>query len=111
MKTKLASFDSKKDVNNTTSENISELNKKVNETVVKINQNKDIINDIKRKFIQYVINLNEEKSKKDKFDLKKIKFEAIYNEMKATSEVINKLENVETTKKTQTRRKQNTKEF
>lgn len=51
MKTKLASFDSKKDVNNTTSENISELNKKVNETVVKINQNKDIINDIKRKFI------------------------------------------------------------
>ncbi|SBT73190.1 hypothetical protein POWCR01_000090100 [Plasmodium ovale] len=87
MKTKLASFGSKKDMNNTTTENISELNKKVNETVAIINQNKDILKDIKRKFSRYVINSNEEKSKKDKFDLKKNKFEAIYNEMKATSEI------------------------
>ncbi|SBT55438.1 reticulocyte binding protein 2b [Plasmodium ovale wallikeri] len=111
MKTKLASFGSKKDMNNTTTENISELNKKVNETVAIINQNKDILKDIKRKFSRYVINSNEEKSKKDKFDLKKNKFEAIYNEMKATSEVLNNLENAETTQKTYTRRKQNTKEF
>ncbi|SBT83232.1 reticulocyte binding protein 2b, putative, partial [Plasmodium ovale] len=97
MKTKLDSFDLKKVIKNITNEKISKLNQHMHETVTQINENINKLNNIKRKSSEYISKADEEKGK-GTFDEKNNKLEAIYKQIKNTSEELNIIESVETTR-------------
>ncbi|SBT01042.1 reticulocyte binding protein 2b, pseudogene, partial [Plasmodium ovale curtisi] len=97
MKTKLDSFDLKKVIKNTNNKKISKLHHHMHETVTKINENINKLNNIKRKSSEYMSKEDEEKGK-GTFDEKNNKLEAIYKQIKNTSEELNITESVETTR-------------
>ncbi|SBT72479.1 reticulocyte binding protein 2b, putative, partial [Plasmodium ovale] len=97
MKTKLDSFDLKKVMKDTTNEKIRKLNQQMNETITKINENINKLNNIKRKSSEHLSKADEEKGK-GTFDEKNNKLEEIYKQIKSTSEELNIIESVETTR-------------